>query len=285
MERAGQHQAWKALADASRRRLLDLIRGGPRTTGQLAERFECSRFAVMKHLAVLEEAGLVKVERRGRERWNHLNTVPIREIYERWISPYQELWAGRLLRLQRAAEGRKETEMTSGDQTVRSFSIVQEVAIKAPPAKVYAALTRHLSAWWGAPFLLGADTRDLTLDARPGGHLFEAWGKGGTIWATVTAARPGELVDLEGHMGIAGAVAGRVRFEVAPDAGGSRVKLTHQAVGLFAAESEANYGGGWQDLLGRRLKAFVETGERLGLKAKAPARRKVAARKPARKRR
>jgi len=97
---------WRALADATRRGILDLLRQRPMTTGELADRFEVSRFAVMKHLGVLVEAGLVLVERRGRERWNHLNTVPIREIYRRWIRPFEARRADGLLRLKRQLETR-----------------------------------------------------------------------------------------------------------------------------------------------------------------------------------
>ena len=68
---------WKALSDPTRRRILDLLKERPRTTGELCDAFEeLSRFAVMKHLAVLEGAELVIVRPHGRERWNHLNTVP-----------------------------------------------------------------------------------------------------------------------------------------------------------------------------------------------------------------
>lgn len=91
---------FKALADPTRRGLLDLLKPGPKTTGQLCAAFPAlSRFAVMKHLGVLEEAGLVIVSRKGRERYNYLNTVPIRQIYERWMGPYAELWSSSLLRL------------------------------------------------------------------------------------------------------------------------------------------------------------------------------------------
>jgi DNA-binding transcriptional ArsR family regulator len=100
----GIDSVWKALADPTRRRLLDLLKGGPRTTGDLCERFEMSRFGVMKHLGILEAAGLVAVERRGRERWNHLNAVPIRRIYERWVSKYAEFWSASLIGLKDAAE-------------------------------------------------------------------------------------------------------------------------------------------------------------------------------------
>jgi DNA-binding transcriptional ArsR family regulator len=95
---------WKALADPTRRRLLDLLRDGPQTTGELVERFDLSRFAVMKHLTILERAGLVIVERRGRERWNYLNAVPLQQIYDRWISGYQALWAATLLQLRKRVE-------------------------------------------------------------------------------------------------------------------------------------------------------------------------------------
>src|SRR3984957_16020667 len=79
---------WRALASPWRRRLLDLLRSAPATTGGLAERIpELSRFAVMQHLGVLVDAGLVIPERRGRDRVNHLNAVPLREWYERWGQP------------------------------------------------------------------------------------------------------------------------------------------------------------------------------------------------------
>jgi DNA-binding transcriptional ArsR family regulator len=95
---------WHALADPSRRRILDLLRERPRTTGQIAEEFDFTRFAVMKHLSVLLKAGLVTVERRGRERWNHLNAVPIQQVYRRWIKPFEIAPADRLLRLKRHVE-------------------------------------------------------------------------------------------------------------------------------------------------------------------------------------
>lgn len=98
---------WFALADDSRRRMLDLLRADPMTTGELCRHFAFSRFAVMKHLKVLEQAGLVIVERRGRERINHLNPMPIRDICRRWIRPFERLPADRLLRLKSVAESRR----------------------------------------------------------------------------------------------------------------------------------------------------------------------------------
>jgi len=98
---------WKALANPVRRRILDILRDGPETTGDLASRFEeLSRFAIMQHLDVLVEADLVVPRRDGRKRYNYLNPVPIRRIYERWVSRYQGHMAEALLDLQRDAEGR-----------------------------------------------------------------------------------------------------------------------------------------------------------------------------------
>ncbi len=97
--RDGETLTWRALSDPSRRRILDLLRQRSMTTGELCRSFEFSRFAVMKHLKALEKGNLVVVERRGRERINHLNPVPIQAIYRRWIKPFERLNADRLLRL------------------------------------------------------------------------------------------------------------------------------------------------------------------------------------------
>lgn len=91
---------WRALANPVRRRILDLLAEGPLTTGALAEAFgELSRFAVMQHLKVLEEAELVVPRRDGRQRFNHLNAVPIQRIYRRWVSRYTGRWADALVAL------------------------------------------------------------------------------------------------------------------------------------------------------------------------------------------
>ncbi|NUM55311.1 MAG: helix-turn-helix transcriptional regulator [Candidatus Hydrogenedentes bacterium] len=96
---------WKALSDPTRRAILDLLRDGPRTTTDIVERFpELSRFGVMKHLDVLRDSNLVNTREQGRQRINSINAVPIRQIYERWITPFSELWAAQLLSLKREME-------------------------------------------------------------------------------------------------------------------------------------------------------------------------------------
>src|ERR1700758_5559101 len=96
---------WKALSHPVRREMLDLLRDGPRTTGDLDAHFAgLTRFAVMQHLRVLEGASLVLVRRQGRQRWNHLNAVPISEIHERWVSRFAGRDASALLALREHVE-------------------------------------------------------------------------------------------------------------------------------------------------------------------------------------
>lgn len=82
-------RVFKALAAATRRQILDLLKDGPLTTGDICARFpRLDRCTVMQHLKVLEKADLVIVRRVGRERWNYLNALPIKEIHDRWIAPH-----------------------------------------------------------------------------------------------------------------------------------------------------------------------------------------------------
>src|SRR5580692_7591726 len=97
---------WKALSDPTRRAILDLVRKGPRRTNEIVDAFpHLSRFGVMKHIDVLRAAGLINTREEGRQRVNSLNAVPIRRIYERWVSRYEGFWADKLLRLQEDVEG------------------------------------------------------------------------------------------------------------------------------------------------------------------------------------
>ncbi|QNI32971.1 helix-turn-helix transcriptional regulator [Alloacidobacterium dinghuense] len=88
-ERERQEAIFKALADYRRREMLDLLRDKPQTTGDICNTFkDLDRCTVMQHLGVLEKAELIIVKREGRHRWNYINPLPIKEIYDRWISRY-----------------------------------------------------------------------------------------------------------------------------------------------------------------------------------------------------
>jgi len=96
---------FRALADPTRRSLLDeLFREDGQTLGALEEGLPMTRFGVMKHLKVLEQAGLVTTKRRGREKLHFLNPVPIRLIHDRWVSKYAEPWAATLSGIKRELE-------------------------------------------------------------------------------------------------------------------------------------------------------------------------------------
>jgi DNA-binding transcriptional ArsR family regulator len=100
-----QDAVFKALANARRRQMLDAMKDAPLTTGALCERFsDMDRCTVMQHLKVLEEANLVIPRREGRERWNHLNALPIKAIHDRWISQY----AGHAMNVLSALQGEAE---------------------------------------------------------------------------------------------------------------------------------------------------------------------------------
>src|ERR671914_782178 len=97
---------FRALADPTRRSLLDaLFKQDGQTLSALDDRLPMTRFGVMKHLRVLEEAGLVTTKRRGREKLHFLNPIPIRLVHDRWVSKYAEPWAAALSRLKTHLEG------------------------------------------------------------------------------------------------------------------------------------------------------------------------------------
>lgn len=97
---------FKALSASTRRAILDVLKDRPQTTGELCARFPAlDRCTVMQHLKVLEEADLVIAQRKGRERWNHLNPLPIKHIHDRWIGPYANYAVQLLDRLKSDLEG------------------------------------------------------------------------------------------------------------------------------------------------------------------------------------
>lgn len=97
---------FKALGNRVRRSMLDRLKDNPQTTGALCDAFpELDRCTVMQHLKVLEDANLVIPRREGRERWNHLNAIPIQELHERWIGGYAAYAADKLLQLQKGLKG------------------------------------------------------------------------------------------------------------------------------------------------------------------------------------
>lgn len=117
-------RVWKALADGSRREILDCLSERPLTTGELVARFkgDLCRTAVMKHLDLLVQANLVVVRREGRQRWNYINPAPIQRVCDRWISRHVQRLASSLSRLKDAVEQREAIPPTHQLNTPRSRS-------------------------------------------------------------------------------------------------------------------------------------------------------------------
>jgi uncharacterized protein YndB with AHSA1/START domain/DNA-binding transcriptional ArsR family regulator len=138
---------FKALADPTRRRLLDeLFKQNGRTLSALEGLLPMTRFGVMKHLRVLEEAGLVTTLKRGREKFHFLNPVPIRLVHDRWVSKYAEPWAGTLSGLKtyledEAMETVKTVSWADGTAPVAAGTAVFEVFIKTTPERLWEAIT------------------------------------------------------------------------------------------------------------------------------------------------
>jgi len=268
LERGGLEEdaapLWRALADPTRRRILDLLRQRPLVTGEIAAQFAISRIAVMRHLEVLSEAGLVTSRKRGRQRWHYLNTVPLQRLHRRWADPAAAEFASALLRLKDnvEAEGR---QMEPIQPTV---DVALDIEVAATPAAVFAALTKDIGGWWGHPFVT-ARAGGLAMDPRLGGLFVEQWENGGQVIASVTGWAPGEYLQLTGsfHMSVGIGVA---TFDLAESGGGTFVRFTFRAIGVADSAVADEMSRGWAELVGSRLKGLVETGRRLGINPDQP---------------
>lgn len=237
---------FRALADPTRRSLLDeLRREDGQTLSQLEERFEMTRFGVMKHLKQLEEAGLVVTRRRGREKLHFLNPVPIRLVHDRWVSKYAEPWAAGLSDLKQRLESPMEK--------------VFEIYIRTTPERLWEAITdpeirskynfgaRVESDWTpgsrfemshpNAPGLLGeGEILEVDRPRRLVQSMLALWS---------------DDVKSEGTS--------RVTWEIEPVGDSCRLTVTHDE--LREGANDELYGG-WPMILSG-LKTWLETGELL----------------------
>jgi DNA-binding transcriptional ArsR family regulator/uncharacterized protein YndB with AHSA1/START domain len=239
---------WRALSNPVRRRLLDDMRRGPRTTTELAKVApSLSRFAVMQHLRVLENAGLVLVQRQGRQRYNYLNAVPLRQMYERWVSRLAGQVAGESLRVKQFVEvasdrearlepGRDQSRM---DELIRVLQVENEVALDAAPATVFDAITVHFGEWW--PHRLHDGAR-VVFEPRLGGRCYEEWGDGsGSLYAEVTHFESPSRLCLRGPWGLDRESYVIMWWNIEPRDGGSVLRRSFRAWGRFSDELAERY--------------------------------------------
>jgi uncharacterized protein YndB with AHSA1/START domain/DNA-binding transcriptional ArsR family regulator len=254
-------EVFKALADPTRRSLLDeLSVEDGQTLSALEQRFPMTRIGVMKHLRVLEQAGLITTRRHGREKLHFLNAVPIQRVHERWVSKYSEPWAATLTGLKRRLEDRMqaldETYTVVGD---RGTMTVFEIYIKAAPQRVWDAIidpdmrkqysfgVQTTSDWTaGSPYTAAvpgvvdiASGENLEVD--PPRRLVQSFT---ALWS--------DAVKAEGPS--------RVTWEIEPvGSDSSKLTVIHDRLG---AEANSELYGGWPMILSG-LKTLLETGETL----------------------
>jgi len=239
-------EVFRALADPTRRALLDeLFREDGQTLTALEERFEMSRFGVMKHLKLLQEAGLVVARRRGREKLHYLNPVPIRLIHDRWVSKYAEPWAAALSGLKTEVEKQMEK--------------VFEIYIRTTPERLWEAITDPEIR---AKYNFGAG---VISDWKPGSRM-----EMGAPKATSLLGE-GEVVEVDPPRRLVHTMRAlwdddvkaegftRVTWEITPIGDSCRLLLTHDQ--LREGANEQIYGG-WPMILSG-LKTWLETGELL----------------------
>lgn len=252
---------WKALSDPTRRHILDLLRQAPRTTGELSDIFaeEMSRYAVMKHLTVLEEASLITIRRKGRERYNHLNAVPLQEMYERWLRPYEAQWARSLINIKNQAEGANKMPTTTQDNISKHNQIEQEIHVDAPVEKAYEALL-DINGWWLHRY--SDMPNSLRLEATVGGRFWETRDgsdKNGILWGWVSSIEPNDHIVFSGNIGMQGAILGNVTLCTNPQEDGTTiVTLSHEFIGTVPEGYADGFVTGWQRSL-QDLKKFIES--------------------------
>jgi uncharacterized protein YndB with AHSA1/START domain/DNA-binding transcriptional ArsR family regulator len=256
-------EVFRALADPTRRSLLDeLFRRDGQTLSALEEDLPMTRFGVMKHLRVLEEAGLVVTRKRGREKLHFLNPVPIRLIYDRWVSKYAEPWAAELSGLKRRLEDTT-MEKYSGDAGLMlaegDTRAVFEIFIKTTPDRLWEAITDPEKR---AKYSFGVETHS-------------DWTNGSSYRASVPGViniAEGENLEVDPPRRLVQTFMALWSDEVKSE-GASRVTWEIEPVGddscrLTVVHDELREGanaelyGGWPQILSG-LKTLLETGESL----------------------
>lgn len=249
---------WTALADAKRRRIIRLLHEKPRTTSEISAYFDVSRFAIMRHLKVLERAELIRTKREGRQRWNSLNEDLLLAIQQTYLDDDAdgEYELGAILSfLSREQGGRLRPASNS-----RPGPIELEVELPAPSDHVFQALTDEIDGWWS--YRIVADSHML-LEPRIGGRFLESFKDGGgALYATVTYFRPGEEIRLNGSMGLSQEGANHViQIALRPlSAVSTRLTFTQRFFGQVDTLTMDTFKRSWVELLTQHLRAFVQSG-------------------------
>src|ERR1700674_1601402 len=238
---------WRACPGRPGGRILALLLERQRITGEVAGHFRISRIAVMRHLTVLADAGLIASRKRGRERRYYLNAITLQQIYRRWFDPPAAGWVSGMLRLRDGVERRG-----PGVESARpSIDIALDVRIRGSNAAVFIALTKDPGAWWGHP-MLRPEATGLTLEPRLGGLFVERWSQGGAVLAAVTQWSTDRHLELTGpfHLGLGVGVAS---FGLVTEGVGTLLQFSFRAFGPIDPDRARIFSDGWRELVTGRL--------------------------------
>jgi DNA-binding transcriptional ArsR family regulator len=256
MEQLDLIPLWKALADTKRRRIIRLLHKSTRTTSEISDYFDVSRFAIMRHLKVLEQAGLIKTRREGRQRWNFLNEELFQQIQRTYLEngPDGQYQLGDILGFLAREEERPARETVSSSQ----HPIELEIELQARQERVFQTLTDDIDSWWSYRF---STDSHMHLEPWVGGRFYEAFDNGGgALYAFVTYLKPGEEIRLNGSMGLADEDNNNIIHFVLqnqqPDM--THLRFTHRFLGKANMITVDIFKRSWVKLLTQHLKSFIE---------------------------
>ncbi len=250
-----QETVWRALSSQHRRNILDLLRNGPKTTGDLARAMPgLTRFAVMQHLGVLEESGLVLARKEGRNRYNYSNASVLRDLYEQWVNPIASGAAEAAQHLKRYAQTQHEA-IHMNESSYRMVKVEMETHIRAPKSVVYRAITEGYADWW--PHKFYADST-LYHDNVVGGTLGERFAGGGSIaFGTIMMLKPDEKVITVG-IGLMGSYSAKNTESLSEDGEFTIYKKQLHMWGEVPEEFEKMMVEGARQLMETALKNYCE---------------------------
>ncbi|MEM8907735.1 MAG: helix-turn-helix domain-containing protein [Bacteroidota bacterium] len=243
---------WKALSDPTRRSILDLLKTAPRTTGEISKQFDnLSRFAIMKHLGILEKAQLIITKKEGKFRWNYLNASPIQEAYDQWIN--------NLIQLKYYTEDT--SQQMAAEKSIQTTTIAVETAIEASRTKVWQALTMEIGQWWDKAFYTSPATQDFVLETKLGGLMYEDTGNDeGVVWATVLSIHTPHHLLLKGSLSpdLGGPAISFLKITLEDRTQQTLLRLNDTILGEFSEEWVGSVRNNWTQLFGQSLKSYVE---------------------------
>ncbi|MFN2117207.1 MAG: metalloregulator ArsR/SmtB family transcription factor [Candidatus Promineifilaceae bacterium] len=251
---------WTALGDSKRRQIINLLEEKPRTTSELCTYFDVSRFAIMKHLKVLEQANLISVKREGRTRWNILNDDLVRFLRTTLVGedgPYD------LAEVLGLFPGRWPSR-TQESIVSEPLYIEQNLTLDAPPARVFEAWTVGINSWW---MPRSSSASQIWLEPFVNGRFYEAFGEEGqgVLFATITYLKQNEELHMRGTPELTGQVDetcladNTIRIVLEPRNNQTQFCLSHHIACVAKEATRVAFDTHWRVLLEQHFKLFLVT--------------------------